>query len=154
MSSPCYTDYQRGWVIYSRSPSWLKRNHRAPQSSHKAVSKAASPDLECPFATREFRQLKPRGQNGWSSSFYPFPGYRQGCSSQKYRRIESILRSGCLSLLHPQYIRMFLFNENNKTILQGKKNRRLNSFLLLSVHFLERAPESSWVGVGQFQPQA
>jgi hypothetical protein len=49
---------------------------------------------------------------------------------------------------------MFLFNENNKTILQGKKNRRLNSFLLLSVHFLERATESSWVGVGQFQPQA
>lgn len=78
---------------------------------------------------------------------YPFPGYRQGCSSQKYRRIESILRSGCLSLLHPQYIRMFLFNENNKTILQGKKNRRLNSFLLLSVYFLERAPESSCAGV-------
>lgn len=67
--APCYSEYQRGWVIYSRSPSWLKWNHRAPLSSHKAVSRAVYPDLEYPFVTREFQQLKPRGQNGWSSGF-------------------------------------------------------------------------------------
>lgn len=82
--APCDEESQRGWVTYSRSHSWLERNHRGPQSSHKAVSWAASPDLECPFATREFRQLNSRGQNGWSSVFHnSFPGYRQRRSSQK-----------------------------------------------------------------------
>lgn len=67
--APRYVVYQRGWVIYSRSPSWLKRNHRAPSQQPQGCFKDCFPDLEYPLATREFRQLKPRGQNGWGLGF-------------------------------------------------------------------------------------
>lgn len=142
---------QKGWVIYSRSHSWLEGNHRAPQSSHKAVSWAASPGLECPFATREFRQLNPRGHKGWSSAFHnSFPGCRQGCSSQK-RNVSSVV----FLFPTPSGLGCFCSPKLTKVILQGKKNGQLASFLFSSVHFLERVPWPSLirVGVGQFPTQ-